>query len=376
MKIDLTLVDLSQFMVHPHIFNGETMYLIQPQFIGTKWTQDNKHFRSSVYNISGELVSASFFKFVNFGENPENFPVPTSLKNTNIVEKIDGSLTILSKYKGNYIIRTRGTLDASLMEKNGFEIEIFKQTILPKIEKLAHLFGGTDDTWNSSILTEWVSPINKIVIRYPEPDWYLIGIVHHSDYSLATQLELNNYACEVGLKRPENYTFPSVEELIKNVEQFKGKEGVVLYSKNDQMLHKIKGLDYLCRHRLKSELGSFEKLVDFWFTIGNPVNYQVFFDEIVKLVDYETAIDHQGDISKIIDASKGMHKIMEGMTEFVNGTVRALPTRKDQALKITSSYGNSGEASRSGMCFKILDNKPLTQDDKKKLLYQTLKCSK
>jgi hypothetical protein len=90
MKTDLKSIDLTQFMVHEHTINGEVVYLVQPQHIGANFTQANKYFRSSVWNTSGELVSAAFPKFVNWGENPDNFPVPKSLKGTTLTEKIDG----------------------------------------------------------------------------------------------------------------------------------------------------------------------------------------------------------------------------------------------------------------------------------------------
>ena len=98
MKIDLSKIDLEQFMVHEHIVAGETMWLVQPNHIGCKWTQNNKHFRSSLWDNDGNLVSAGFPKFTNWGENPENFPVPTSLKDTVVTEKIDGSLLIVSRW--------------------------------------------------------------------------------------------------------------------------------------------------------------------------------------------------------------------------------------------------------------------------------------
>jgi hypothetical protein len=58
------------------------------------------------------------------------------------------------------------------------------------------------------------------------------------------------------------------------------------------------------------------------------------------------------------------------MRNFVNTKVRNLPTRKEQAMVILNSYG---ETNRSGYLFKILDNKPLENDDYKKLLFQILK---
>jgi hypothetical protein len=81
--------------------------------------------------------SYKFYHFPNLpilNENPEHFPVPTDLKNSVITDKLDGSLLIVSKYKGNYILRTRGTVDATRLE-NGYELEIFKQKYLPLLEE-------------------------------------------------------------------------------------------------------------------------------------------------------------------------------------------------------------------------------------------------
>ena len=115
-------------MVHEHILNGETVSLVQPIHIGGKWTLTNKIFRSSVWDSNGELISAGFPKFTNWGEAPDIFPLPDSLRNATIVEKIDGSLLVVSKWKGHYILRTRGTVDATQLE-NGmnlkFSIKLF-----------------------------------------------------------------------------------------------------------------------------------------------------------------------------------------------------------------------------------------------------------
>ena len=252
MKIDINNIDTENFMSHDHFINGEVVTLIQPKNIGTKWTQENKHLRSSVWNHEGELISAGFPKFTNFGENPEHFPVPQSLTNCTVVEKLDGSLLIVSKYKGQYILRTRGTVDAHTMD-NGHELEVFKTNILPLLDQITSFI----DTWSNSMLFEWVSPINKIVINYGDtPDWSLVGIVNHSDYTLYHQSALNVIAHELGLKRPETYTFSDVNDLLANVEQWKGKEGVVIYSQNGQMLHKVKGAWYLALHHMKSELSN------------------------------------------------------------------------------------------------------------------------
>ena len=362
MKIDIQKVDLTQFMVHEHSLNGEIVYLIQPQHIGTKWTQDNKHMRSVVVNYAGEVISASFPKFTNWGENPEHFPVPTSLKNATVVEKLDGSLLIVSKYNGQYILRTRGTVDASTMA-NGHELEIFKNTILSKL-------ADNNDTWDYSVLFEWLSPINKIVLNYgDEPSWRLIGFINHINYSLAQQDMLDAMAKKYGFDRPPTYTFSSIEDLLKDVDQWRGKEGVVVYSKNDQMLHKVKGAWYLALHHMKSELSNIEKVIDVWLEQGMP-DYQTFYNYIFTTFDYELAEQCRGMISRICDAKKEVDKIIWGMNIFVNTRLRLLSTRKEQAEQVISAYGNTNRAS---FLFKLLDGKSLGKEEYKKLLFQVLK---
>lgn len=364
MVINLQSIDQNQFMVHPHVIGGRTVYLIQPQHIGCKWTQSNKHLRSSVWDHEGNLVSAGFSKFTNWGENPDNFPVPTSLKNTTIVEKLDGSLLIVSKWNGEIILRTRGTVDATVLD-NGYELEIFKEKYLPNL-----MAACPQNTWDFSFLFEWVSPVNRIILNYGEhPEWYLVGYLIHNTYSLLDQSALDFWATEIGCPRPPTYTFPSIDDLLKNIEQWKGKEGVVIYSNNDQTLHKVKGLWYLALHRMKEALASFDKVIDCWFEQNEP-SYQNFEEFITTQFDYELWTQIRGDASRICGGYKHVDQIIAGMQKFVDETLKPLPNRKEQALKVLSAYGNTNRAS---FVFKLLDGKPLEKDDRKKLLYQVLK---
>jgi hypothetical protein len=362
MKIEIQKVDLTQFMVHEHSLNGEIVYLIQPQHIGTKWTQDNKHMRSVVVNYAGEVISASFPKFTNWGENTDHFPVPNSLKNATIVEKLDGSTLIVSKYNGQYILRTRGTVDASKLA-NGFELELFKSTILNKLQ-------DNNDTWDYSIIWEWLSPINKIVLSYgDEPMWKLIGFINHINYSLAQQDMLDAMAKKYDLLRPEIYTFTDISDMLQIVDKWQNKEGVCLYSKNDQVIHKIKASKYLLLHHLKSELSSLEKVLDVWLEQGMP-DYRTFYNYIFTTFDFELAEQIKGTISRICDAKKEVDLIVSGMNDFVNNRLKTLPTRKLQAEQVISAYGNTN---RAAFLFKILDNRPLGKEEYKKLLFQVLK---
>ena len=380
MKIDLAKLDLTQFMAHDHFINGEVVTLVQSQHIGTKWRQDNKHLRSSVWNYEGELISAGFPKFTNFGENPEHFPVPQSLTNNTVVEKLDGSLLIVSKYKGKYILRTRGTVDAHTMD-NGHELTEFESTTLDIVDRnISDLmetpytdspFSDYAETWPVSFLFEWVSPINKIVINYGDKaDWYLVGIIKHEDYLIFPQDFLDAFAKTINVKRPATYTFSDVNDLLQNVEMWKGKEGVVIYSNNGQMLHKVKSFQYLKLHAFKGN-ATYENTVELFFEFGMP-SYQEFEAKLIEKFDYECFNMVRGFISTICDGYKDVLNIVEGMNRFVT-KIKSLPNRKEQAIAVFSSYGK--ESNRSSYIFALLDGKQLTRDQLMKLLYQATKLT-
>ena len=367
MKINFQDYDLAEFLVKEGNFCGVPSKLIIPNHIGTKFTQTNKIFRSSVWDLCGNLLSASYFKFVNFGENPDNFPVPLSLDNTTIVDKIDGSACIIDVINDRISMRTRGVFDINGMENaNDFHFCLDKY---PKIV-----------TWlqansNYSLITEITTPNLRIVIRYgDDPDFWLTGAINKDDYSLMPQAELNKLALELGLKRPSEYTFSSITDLLENVEKWVGKEGVCLYSSDGQSIWKVKSADYLVKHRLKDELGNFEKVVDFYAQEGFP-QFSEFQARVAVLVDWETATEIVGDISRCVDAYKEVSKIIDGMQKFVNDTLLPMgnPQVKADRAKIAkhviSAYGITNRAT---FIFKLLDSKPLEKDDKKKLLYQCL----
>ena len=366
MKIALDQIDTNFFMVHQHVVNGEVLHLVQPQHIACPWSVQNKIFRSSVWNNDGELVSAGFSKFPNLHEKPDVFPVPTNLKNAVVTSKLDGSLLIVSKYKGQFILRTRGTVNAVVLE-NGYELEKFIVEFLPKLKAAC----SGEDTWPTSFLFEWLtaSADHTIVLKYDNvPDWILIGAVNNEDYSLFRQSELDALALACGFKRPEQHTFNSVDELVDIVTGWKNQEGVVLYTNDGQSLHKVKSDDYKKRHAFKSD-ATLENTIELFFAFDKP-DFNAFKQKIGELYDWECVQMVIGFMSNICDAWKDVQKIVVGMQTYVNETLKPLPTRRDQAMNVLASYG---QTNRAAFVFKLLDGKVLGSEDMKKLLYQCLK---
>lgn len=360
MKINLSTIDTNNFFINNYDICGENCYLIKPKDMGCAWTKDNLHFRSSLWNSSGELISASFKKFFNWGERPDLTYTPFSLTangGCNLIEKIDGSTLITSYYKNNFIARTRNTVDASKL-KNGHEIEFIKNKY-PKILEIPN---------NWSYIYEWVSPTNKIILNYgDEPDLYLIGVISHDNYNMMSQPLLDEAAYRIGVKRPRKFYFSSIKEMIESIDTLVGKEGLCLYCNKDQDIRKIKSAWYLSLHRMKSELGSLERVLDLFLELNKP-DYQTFYNFVCTTFDYEIAEQCKASISKICDAYKEVLEIINHMNKFVNSLDKT--NRKDCALKILSAYGNTN---RSYFAFSLLDSKPLDDEQLKKLLYQVLK---
>jgi hypothetical protein len=383
MKFDLQSIraDRDNFMVHEHQFAGETVYLVQPVHIGTTWTFPTLNRRSVVVNAEGELLSASFKKFFNWDEKPEIDPLPKSLDDSQLMEKLDGSTLIWSRYKGHTMVRTRGTVDASTQPLNGHEIDVLKQ----KYAKFVTFLEATP-TCPTSYLFEWTSPLNRIVISYgDEVEMTFIGAIDHRDYSYYGQSHLDQIAGMFAFKRPRSFSYNSIDEMKAAVEQFKGIEGLCVYYNGGQSIRKVKGAEYLYLHRAKSDVSSIEKVLDLYLnhseTLGHHASYQEFMAYIEKAYDYEIANLARGHVSRIADGMKEVNLIVDGMKKFAAGlgvvivggytvTLNPKQVRKASAERIFQAYGSTG---RSAMLFKMYDGKTLDSEDYKKLLFQVMK---
>lgn len=350
MRVNITNIDETSFKVKKkfHEVLREELILVHPQLDGAEWNKDNLIFRSSIWNTNGDLVSAGFPKFFNWGENSELSPVPKNLNSVKILDKFDGSLLIVSKYKGEYIIRVRQSFNTDSLG-NDSEVDIFKLNILPKLD-------NGSDTWDHTYLFEWLSGSHKIIISYKDvPAFKLIGKVHHDDYSLASQDWLNNFAAKHGIDRPKIYTFSSIEELIGDVSAWDGSEGVIIYSNNDQTLHKVKSAWYLKLHRMKSDIASTKKLLLIWENLGRP-DYETFYNYIKNQFDYELAEFAKNDIQKICGAHDHLIKLLDEVSIFV----KTLPQiRKDAAELIISTYGTNGTI--KGIAFDLYSGKTVNE---------------
>ena len=357
MKIDLRAIDQSQFVLTEGTVAGEKCTLVTPTREAV-WTADNTHLRSSMWNSRGELISASWRKHFNWAEQPTIHPPPADLDEMTLVEKIDGSTLLISAYKGELIVRTRGTFDATKLP-NGGEIERFKDKY--------HVAFETADA-ETTLVCEWVSPSNQIVLKYPEPDLYLTGMIFHQEYSYANQYQLDTiaYCCE--LKRPRLFSFSSIDAMLSEVAAFKGIEGVCAYyplnGYPDNCYRKIKGTEYLTIHRFKDML-SVNTVLDLWMDAQRPKLDQLL-GQIADAFSSECSEIAKPLAVRICAAFDTVNESLWLLDERVKPW-KLLP-KKEAALLIQSKVMPEAQ----GTAFQLLSGKPVNDKQMKKLMLAVL----
>ena len=352
MKINFNDYNLDEFNKNSVDFCGIPALLIFPPHIGIKFNQSNKIFRSSIWDLDGNLLSAGMPKFTNFGENPENFPVPMSVDGVDFITKIDGSLTIIDYVNGKLSMRTRGTSSYKTME-NAADFE-YCLSQYPLIES------WLKNHPNYTILCEITTPKLKIVLDYgADPLFWLIGCINKDDYSLMSQTELYMLAIEFDIPRPNVHRFESIDAAIETIKGWNGEEGVCLYSNNGQTIHKIKAEAYLVLHRFK-ENANIDSVVDMFVALDCP-SFSDFEKFLTTQYDWECWNMIRGFASQVCDSRKEVDRIVAHMESFAL-TLKQV-SRKDAALAIVKAYG---ETNRASFAFKLLDGHSLTEKEYKK----------
>jgi hypothetical protein len=345
------LPDPEQFKIKEVNIAGDECLLITPKQIGVKWTEDNKWFRSSIWRKSDLYpVSLGFRKFTNLGEQPNFEPLDENSKFLAIT-KVDGSCLITSKYKGNLIVRTRGTIDASTLD-NGFEIEFLKKKY-PKVFDNRIL-----DREDISLIYEWTTPTNRIVLNESdEPALTLIGAVYHEDYKYLRQEALNLFSIELQVPRPHSFDM-NLENLKTYLETETSIEGVVLYSEDGQTLKKIKTSRYLYLHHIFTGIKTYENFVNLWASFGCK-ELDEFQKELGNRFDWELVTSFKPFLDRLHVEYEKLKLLLTEIENFVNTFNFKQLSRKQQADMILEKYQN-----KSAIAFSILDNKKQKPLDK------------
>lgn len=356
--------------------NGER--LITPGFSvsNSAWkTEQSLWLRSMHIDADDKVISCGFKKFFNIGEGVLHSQITQETlldhidKGKQLVAtlKIDGSLLIRYVHNRQVKFRTRGSLEVGLDNKD--EIEGF----IKKYPKL------NDPTYypTMSLLFEWVSNRNQIVIKYEVPEIYIVGAVLHgkdikwydTEFDLIDIHGLEKISQDTGVCCTIHFNLKNKAEVLNLIEKLKTEkeiEGYVIRMNNDQDLVKIKSDNYFILHALKSNLNT-ESLIDLIISWDLGYNFNAFKEKFIASYDWETWQIAIPAVSSIFDGIKHAEAIGIHINRFVDENKDK--SRKEFALLAKEKYSEE----KLSACFSILDCRPIHKNSYKTWILQNCK---
>lgn len=209
------------------------------------WTVEELKYRSIMCDKEGNIISSGFPKFFNYGENKVNDEIlddaiySLNYKNHILkVPKLDGTLIIRDVIDGKVHFRTRNNFDI-VPGGEGNEDSYDYSGLLDylKSNKNSRLCSNKFGI-GKSLLFEWTSPKNKLIVKYCIPQLSLLGFVDLSNLSLTVE---PSSAYDILHRYPDS----SLSFLdIMNIKNEKDIEGYVISTwseeRNSQVLFKVK----------------------------------------------------------------------------------------------------------------------------------------
>lgn len=195
------------------------------------------------------LVARSFPRFFNWGEVPDEMLL-FDFSNFTVHSKEDGSLAVLYNFQDKWHINTRGSFGLDTLQFQTFSWREGMCKAL-KVNDLADLDNKLDP--KLTYICEFVSPWNKIVRNYKEPQMFLLTAFCGFD-ELRPEF-VDSICCDCFL-RPQRFNFTSIDEIkfFLNEQQDIDPtfEGVIICDQNFQRW-KIKNPGYLSLHKIRGE---------------------------------------------------------------------------------------------------------------------------
>jgi len=244
------------------------LYLFKYDQLVAKWTFPLTFFCRGIIlahvDKKWKIVSWPFNKFFNIGEHNCALDLPYYSAHPgefSLVGKEDGSCIQMYLYLGEWRVSTLGTI--TTMNFNGSQAtfeDLWWQTVKQATGRTKDEFCRPLRSGHTHIF-ELCTPFNRIVSRYNTSTIFLLGLRDFVSTRLFTQGELDDFAIELGVKRPKTiscWDLSTVAELEAFAERdadvrLEGepeyKEGFVLYD-NSKPIAKIKNNKYRALHGL------------------------------------------------------------------------------------------------------------------------------
>jgi len=240
------------FIVKKH--SAKDLYIVKYRHSGIDWSQPHAlDARGIVLDGDSNVVARPYKKFFNYNELRHREDLPREIKRLSywnsgdyvVMEKLDGSLAVVSQYKGELLFSSSGNIEGEYPElfQSWFEKNLTKE----QMSELKMLTG------NHTLIFEYVSPETRIVVPYQEAQMILHGIIHTetgNEINLFDKPSVFRFFAEsIGVDTPHVFNI-TLEQVLRIKEQDFGEdilEGFVVQFKSGKRL-KIKTDEYVKRH--------------------------------------------------------------------------------------------------------------------------------
>ena len=281
------------------------------------WFTNTKLARGLVFDsVNKVIIGKGFAKFFNIGEFqslvPEKLPWDLGFS---VEEKLDGSLVYIWNFDNEWHTSTSGSFvsEQAMRVKN-----IIKTLDLSLIDR------------NITLLVEYTSPENQIVVSYDNENITLLSAFNRDDLTEFNDDKITTIARKLNLKRPAVFNFQNKEEILNYIfpSNF---EGFIVKFENGFRV-KLKSPLYVKVHRLLNYLspkGVIELIMghEYRTTIeGLPKSIQCQFDDIrSKVLEVYTTIDARTDV--LLERLR--KELSQGSRREVAGWIQAQAERSD-----------------------------------------------
>lgn len=231
--------------------------------------------RGLILDKDFNIVSRSFDRFFNYGENFATFDPATAVA----YEKIDGSLIKIYNWDGFWYVSTRGTAFAE-SGVNGWNIT-FKDMVFKALDCLTEEdFQNKCESWlacSRTYIFEVTGVENRVVTRYSGYTlWFLASRNNLSGKYYSH--ESINIMMAFGAKAPKQLKFNSIETCLETAKHLPDlQEGYVMYE-NGVPVCKVKSPAYVAVHHIRGE-GLSPKRIAELVVINEQEEYLTYFEE-------------------------------------------------------------------------------------------------
>ncbi|PCJ96699.1 MAG: hypothetical protein COA52_00390 [Hyphomicrobiales bacterium] len=245
-----------------------------------------REFRGLIFDKEGNLIRRPYHKFFNVNERDETKNIDLSHAHT-ILEKLDGSMICFfliddESYWGTKLASEEFHQDVKKFVK---ESEIDYDAFCRKLYKKGY-----------NPIFEWISPNNRIVVKYKEPQLIVTAIRHIVTGAYMPYETVKGICEDHGIPCVKAYegNQKNMEDLIKHTSLLEQEEGYVIVFADGHRV-KIKGEWYCHLHKVKSYF-DYEKDIAKLCLMGDC-------DDILSMVDEDDRIkleNYEHDLSMIL----------------------------------------------------------------------------